>query len=69
LFFPGHKGVVWNLEISNDGSTCYSCGQDRSIRVWERGEDLVFIEEERFLFILFFFYIYDDMLLKKNIYI
>jgi len=25
----------------------YSCGQDRSIRLWERGEDLVFVEEER----------------------
>lgn len=38
---------MWGLEISPDGATLYSSGQDRSVRVWERGEDLVFVEEER----------------------
>lgn len=47
LLLPGHRGSVWGLDISPDSLTLYSCGQDRSIRTWERGEDLVFVEEER----------------------
>lgn len=47
LFLTGHKGPIWGLEISADGSTVYSSGQDRTLRVWSRGEDLVFIEEEK----------------------
>lgn len=47
LLLPGHRGSVWGLDISGDGSQLYSSGQDRSIRTWERGEDLVFVEEER----------------------
>ncbi len=33
--------------MSSDGCFLYSVGQDRSIRVWEKGDDLVFVEEER----------------------
>ena len=46
---PGHLlgSSVWGLDISNDGSFCVSCGQDRSLRFWSRGEDLLFIEEEK----------------------
>jgi U3 small nucleolar RNA-associated protein 12 len=46
-FFPGHVSSVWGLDVSGDGSLCVSVGQDRSIRLWERGDDLVFIEEEK----------------------
>ena len=46
---PGHLlgSSVWGLDVSSDGSYCVSCGQDRTIRTWRRGEDLVFIEEEK----------------------
>jgi len=47
LHLPGHKGPVWSLDVSRDGAFCVSGGQDRSLRLWERGEDLVFVEEER----------------------
>ena len=47
LLLPGHRGSVWGLDMSQEGAELYSCGQDRSIRLWERGEDLVFVEEER----------------------
>ncbi len=47
LHLPGHKGPVWALDVSRDGSFVMSAGQDRSLRLWERGEDLVFVEEER----------------------
>ena len=50
LFFPGHNrgSSVWALDIAPDGSFFASAGQDRSIRVWNRTEDLVFIEEEKY---------------------
>ena len=38
---------MWSLDVSRDGAYCVSGGQDRSLRLWERGEDLVFVEEER----------------------
>lgn len=52
---PGHNGPVWGVDVGavggygNDdaGMMVVTCGQDRSLRIWERGEDLVFIEEER----------------------
>ena len=47
LHLPGHKGPVWALDVSHDGSFACTGGQDRTVRVWERGEDLVFVEEER----------------------
>lgn len=48
LLLPGHRGSVWALEVSpQDGAQVVSVGQDRTVRVWERGEDLVFVEEER----------------------
>lgn len=46
---PGHRGSVWSLGMSPDASRLYSCGQDRSIRLWVRTEDLVFVEEERWV--------------------
>jgi U3 small nucleolar RNA-associated protein 12 len=48
LLLPGHRGSVWGLELTpQDGAQVFSVGQDRTVRVWERGEDLVFVEEER----------------------
>jgi U3 small nucleolar RNA-associated protein 12 len=47
LSLPGHKGPVWGLDLPQDASYCVSVGQDRSLRVWRRGEDLVFVEEEK----------------------
>jgi hypothetical protein len=40
---------VWGLDVTpQDGAQVYSVGQDRTVRLWERGEDLVFVEEERY---------------------
>ena len=48
-YLPGHLlgTSIWGLEVSQDGAFAISCGQDRSIRVWNRSDDLVFIEEEK----------------------
>jgi len=47
LYLPGHSSCVWGLDVSFDGALCVSVGQDRTVRFWERGEDLVFVEEEK----------------------
>ena len=38
---------MWGLDVSADGAFVLSAGQDRSLRVWARGDDLVFVEEEK----------------------
>jgi U3 small nucleolar RNA-associated protein 12 len=42
-----HGGEVWALCVSGDGTFFASGGADRSLRVWRRTEEQVFLEEER----------------------
>ncbi|UZJ54677.1 hypothetical protein CBS101457_003997 [Exobasidium rhododendri] len=43
----GHHGDVTSLAVGSKGTIVASAGADRSIRIWEKGEDLLFLEEER----------------------
>ncbi|KAK5172170.1 beta transducin [Saxophila tyrrhenica] len=43
----GHHGEIWALVVSRTGEMVISAGNDKSIRFWEVGDDLVFLEEER----------------------
>ena len=43
----GHHGEVWGIACSGVGDFIVSCSNDRSIRVWERTDEQVFLEEER----------------------
>jgi U3 small nucleolar RNA-associated protein 12 len=43
----GHKGEVWAMAISRTGEMVVTASHDKSIRFWEVGDDLVFLEEER----------------------
>lgn len=47
LHLPGHSGPVWAIDVSFDSAICCSGGADRSLRVWVRGEDMVFVSEEK----------------------
>lgn len=47
LLLPGHCSCVWGIDISFEGAVCVSVGGDRTLRVWKRGEEMVFIEEEK----------------------
>ncbi|RHY90004.1 hypothetical protein DYB35_008501 [Aphanomyces astaci] len=42
-----HFGEVWALAVSRDGSFVVSASQDRSLVKYSRGEDQVFVEEEK----------------------
>lgn len=43
----GHHGEVWAMAISRTGETIVTASHDKSIRTWEVGDDLIFLEEER----------------------
>ena len=42
-----HAGEVWALAVAPDGTFFATAGADRSLRVWRRTEEQVFLEEER----------------------
>ncbi|KAF2207651.1 hypothetical protein CERZMDRAFT_118978 [Cercospora zeae-maydis SCOH1-5] len=43
----GHHGEVWAMAISRTGETIVTASHDKSIRTWNVGDDLIFLEEER----------------------
>ena len=47
LLLNGHCAEVNCLAISRTGAFVVSGGMDRQVRVWERTQDIVFLEEER----------------------
>ena len=43
----GHHGEIWAMAASRTGEKVVTASHDKSIRVWEVTDDLVFLEEER----------------------
>ncbi|CEH16129.1 WD40-repeat-containing subunit of the 18S rRNA processing complex [Ceraceosorus bombacis] len=43
----GHHGEVWAVAAGHKGNMAVTAGADRSIRVWEKTEEPLFLEEER----------------------
>lgn len=43
----GHHGQVWTLAVSEDGKYVGTAGHDRSIRLWERTQEPLVLEDER----------------------
>lgn len=43
----GHSGDIFALAVSAEGGRTVTAGADRSIRVWEKTDELLFLEEER----------------------
>ncbi|PKI83206.1 beta transducin [Malassezia vespertilionis] len=43
----GHHGEIWALATSHNGRFLATAGSDRSIRVWEKTDEPLFLEEER----------------------
>ena len=43
----GHHGEIWALAVSRTGEKVITASHDKSIRVWDIGDDLIFLEEER----------------------
>ena len=45
--FEGHHSEIWAMALSATGEFLVTAGHDKSIRVWEQTDELVFLEEER----------------------
>jgi len=45
--FTGHHSPIWCLAVSSNGSFIISGSQDKSLRLWKRTSEPLFIEEER----------------------
>ncbi|XP_046849685.1 WD repeat-containing protein 3-like [Xenia sp. Carnegie-2017] len=43
----GHHSEIWSLAISHDGESVISGSHDKSLRLWERTDEPLFVEEER----------------------
>lgn len=43
----GHHGEIWALAVSNRGEFVVTGSHDKSIRIWEKTEEPLFLEEER----------------------
>jgi U3 small nucleolar RNA-associated protein 12 len=43
----GHHGEVWAVAAGRKGTLAVTAGADRSIRVWEKTDEPLFLEEER----------------------
>jgi len=43
----GHHGEIWALVVSHSGKFVVTGSHDKSIRVWEKTDEPLFIEEER----------------------
>ena len=43
----GHHGEVWAMVVSRTGEKIITASHDKSVRVWDVTDDLIFLEEER----------------------
>jgi U3 small nucleolar RNA-associated protein 12 len=43
----GHQGEVWALAVAKHGSFVITGSHDRSMRIWEKTDEQLFLEEER----------------------
>ena len=43
----GHHGEIWALAVSNRGTFVVTGSHDKSIRIWEKTDEPLFLEEER----------------------
>jgi U3 small nucleolar RNA-associated protein 12 len=43
----GHKKEVWGMALSSRGDTLVTVSSDRSIRIWRKGNEQIFVEEEK----------------------
>lgn len=43
----GHHGEVWALAVSPNGKSVVTSSHDHSLRLWEKTEELLVLEEER----------------------
>lgn len=46
FYFQGHVGEAWNLAVSHNGQYVVSCGADRVLRMYEKSDQPLVLEDE-----------------------
>ena len=46
-FFQGHHAEVWSLSVSPSGNYVVSSSHDKSLRLWEKTQEPLILEEEQ----------------------
>ena len=46
LYLKGHCAEVWCLAVSNSGNFVVSASHDRTLRLWEKTDEPLILEEE-----------------------
>ena len=47
LLLQGHHGEVWSLAVSSSGNFVVSGSHDKSLRLWEKTEEPLVLEEQK----------------------
>ncbi|KAF2132567.1 WD40 repeat-like protein [Dothidotthia symphoricarpi CBS 119687] len=45
--FKGHHGEIWAMTVARTGDFIVSASHDKSIRIWTKSDEPIFLEEER----------------------
>lgn len=45
--FKGHHGEIWAMTVARTGDFIVTASHDKSIRIWTRSDEPIFLEEER----------------------
>lgn len=45
--FKGHHGEIWAMTVSRTGDFIVTASHDKSLRIWSRTDEPIFLEEER----------------------
>ncbi|KAL5121294.1 beta transducin [Pleosporales sp. CAS-2024a] len=45
--FKGHHGEIWAMTVARTGDFIVTASHDKSIRIWSRSDEPIFLEEER----------------------
>jgi U3 small nucleolar RNA-associated protein 12 len=45
--FKGHHGEIWAMTVARTGDFVVTASHDKSIRIWSKSEEPIFLEEER----------------------
>ena len=47
MTLEGHFAEVWSVAVSSRGDFIATSSHDRSLRIWERSDEQIFLDEER----------------------
>ena len=62
MTLEGHHAEVWSLSISSSGNILASASHDKSLRIWEKTEEILVLDEEKEMVFLFVCFLLNEIL-------